>query len=295
MNDVVFKSPDAIAAVEDQYRRVLELWPVPKAELRVPTRQGETFVIDCGPQDAPPVILLHGAQANSAAWMFDAPLWATKFRLYAIDMIGEAGLSARVRPSLTGDAHALWLDDVFEALGLARAALVGTSLGGWLALDYAVRRPAAVAGLALICPAGIGRQKNFLLKALPLALLGRWGAYKIRELVFGPAPTEVTDEFRAFGRLMDEVGREIRPRVVTIPRLTDTQLRGLGMPVLSIVGGRDVLLDSRGTRERLERCVPHAEVVYIEEGYHYLPGQASRVMRFLEHNYAKAVDIARPR
>ncbi|UUP19230.1 alpha/beta fold hydrolase [Nitratireductor thuwali] len=176
MNDAVFRSDKAAAEVEAQYRQVLDRWPVPKTELYVPTRQGSTFVVACGRKDAPPVVLLHGSQANSAAWMPDVALWSTRFRLFAVDMIGEAGLSARVRPALAGDAHALWLDDVFSGLGIETAGIVGTSLGGWLALDYANRRPSAVRALALICPAGIGRQKNFLLKAVPLLLLGPWGS-----------------------------------------------------------------------------------------------------------------------
>lgn len=282
MKDVVYRSAEAASTVETLYRQVLEQWPVAKTELHLPTRYGSTFVVVCGQKSAPPVMLLHGAQANSAAWLPDVALWSTKFRLFAIDMIGEAGLSARVRPELAGDAHALWLDDVFEGLGLARAAIVGTSLGGWVALDYASKRPAAVRALALICPAGIGRQKNFLLKALPLLLLGSWGKRKMREMVFGHAPRALPQEIRPIAELMASVGRAIKPRVVNIPRLTDAELTGLDMPILTIVGGRDVLLDSRDTRERLQRTVPKAEICFIEAGYHFLPGQTSRVMDFLE-------------
>ncbi|WP_426750257.1 alpha/beta fold hydrolase [Myxococcus sp. Y35] len=288
MTDVVFRSDKAAEQVEAQYRQVLDQWPVPKSELRIPTRQGSTFVLACGPEDAPPVVLLHGSQANSAAWMPDVTLWSSKFRLLAVDMIGEAGLSARVRPDLDTDAHALWLDDVFEGLGIRAARLVGTSLGGWLALDYASRRPSAVQALALICPAGIGRQKNFLLKAAPLLLLGPWGKRKIREKVFGPAPSELPAEMQLMADLMQTVGRAIKPRVVKLPQLTDEQLGQLDMPILTIVGGRDVLLDSRDTRVRLERSVPHAEICFIEDGYHFLPNQSQRIMEFLQRTVEPA-------
>lgn len=282
MNDVVFRSDKAAATVEKQYKQVLGQWPAPKTELHLPTCQGSTFVVASGAENAPPIVLLHGSQSNSAAWLPDVVLWSTKFRLFAVDMIGEAGFSARVRPELAGDAHALWLDDVFGGLGLSRAAIVGTSLGGWLALDYATRRPATVQALALICPAGIGRQRNFLLKAVPLLLLGQWGKRKMRELVFGPTPKVLPEMIRPLAELMETVGGAIRPRVVSIPRLTDEQLGQLKMPILAVVGGRDVLLDSVNTRARLQRAVPHAEIHFIEDGYHFLPDQAPRVMDFLE-------------
>ena len=60
---------------------------------------------------------------------------------------------------MDSDAHALWLDDVMRALSLDRASIVGVSLGGWLALDYATRRPERVESFVLICAAGLGRQK----------------------------------------------------------------------------------------------------------------------------------------
>ena len=157
MSDPVFRSDADAVEVMREYRAVLDRRPVPKQEIELPTSQGATFVLACGPETAPPVVLFHGAQANTAAWRPDIVLWSSRFRLYAVDMIGEAGLSARVRPPLIDDTHAIWLDDVFKGLGLARAALVGTSLGGWLALDYAMRRPSRASALALVCSAGIGR------------------------------------------------------------------------------------------------------------------------------------------
>ncbi len=123
-----------------------------------------------------PLLLLHGGMANSAMWMGDVAAWAAHFRVYAVDVIGEAGLSAPSRPPLASDAHALWLDDVMQALSLTRVSIVGVSLGGWLALDYATRRPERVESVAVLCPAGVGRQKiSIVFKTIPLRMLGALG------------------------------------------------------------------------------------------------------------------------
>ncbi len=274
-------------ALLDQYRKVLAGWPVPHATLRLPTAAGETFVLACGGEEAPPLVLLHGAQANAAAWMVEAAAWSRHFRVYVLDLPGEPGLSAPQRPAL--DAYAPWLDDVMDGLRLDRAAFLGVSFGGWVALDYAVRRPQRVKRLALLCPGGIGRQKAFLLKALPLLLLGRWGAARVRRMILGPAPAQVPEAARPVMALMERIMASVRPRTGPIPVLGDRALQGLRMPLQVTVGARDPLIDSRETARRLARWAPHAEVRVLPDGHHVLPGQQDAVLRFLLQEMAEVV------
>lgn len=183
----VYRSPEGEREVLRRYRELLDRWPVPAEHLRVPTSEGETFVVAGGPADAPPVVLLHGSSTNSAVWLGDVPHWAPHLRLYAVDMVGEPGLSAQSRPALGSDAPARWLGDVLDGLGLKRAALVGASLGGWFALDFATRHPERVERPALICPGGIGRQKaGAVLLALLLRPFGTWGQRASMRFALGP-------------------------------------------------------------------------------------------------------------
>src|ERR1700689_4599374 len=176
----IYKSVEGEREVRERHLTILKHWPVPNRQFRVPTREDETFIVACGDENAPPLLLLHGGMTNSAMWMGDVAAWAEHFRAYAVDVIGEAGLSAPARPPLASDAHALWLDDVMQALSLTRASMrvsiVGVSLGGWLALDYATRRPERVESVVVLCPGGVGRQKiGIVFKKIPLLMLGKWG------------------------------------------------------------------------------------------------------------------------
>lgn len=278
----VFKTVEGERAVHERYLEILKHWPVPAKQVRIPTREGETFVVACGDESAPALVLLHGSMANSAMWMGDVAAWAPHFRIYAVDIIGDAGLSAPSRPPLATDAHALWLDDVFDALGVKRVSLAGVSFGGWLALDYATRRPEHVESAVAVCPAGVGGQKfSIVLKTAPLRLMGEWGKRKAAELVLGRAPANPSPAVQYFAKFMAMIHEHFRPRMVKFPIFSDEALRRLTMPVMAILGGQDVLLDSAETKRRLEQNVPGAVVRYFPDAGHFIRGQTVAILDFL--------------
>lgn len=282
-----FRSDEGRDRVLSSYNDILERWPTPLDRRMIPTREGETHVISWGEENAPPLILLHGSVANAATWLAHAEIYGAAFRCHAIDMIGEPGLSAQNRQPLDSEVHARWLDDVLAGLGVKSARFVGLSLGGWLALDYANRRPDRVEALAGIAPAGIGKQGNLLLKAWPLLFMGKRGSMKLREMVMGPGvlDAQATDpkqaSFLAFQNLIMD---NFRGRIVKIPQLSDEELKGLEIPVLIIAGGRDVLVQSQDTKRRIELLAPQISLDYRPDAYHFIPDTASGVVDFFERH-----------
>jgi pimeloyl-ACP methyl ester carboxylesterase len=278
----IYKSIEGERSVLERYRAFLKRWPVPNLQVRVPTSQGETFVIISGPEDAPALLLLHGGVMNSAMWMGEVTAFARFFHVYCIDMIGEPGLSAPARPALASDAYAVWLDDVLSHLAVARAAILGISLGGWLALDYAIRRPEKVERVAVLCPGGIGRQKvGIVFATLVSRMFGGLGKRRLKERILGPAPADPPPQLKAFVDFVELIHKNFKPRMVKLPVFPDKALRGLNKPVLAIVGARDVLLDSAQTKRRLEALVNGAQVVYLPEAGHMIAGQTARVLEFM--------------
>jgi pimeloyl-ACP methyl ester carboxylesterase len=69
--------------------------------------------------------------------------------------------------------------------------------------------------------------------------------------------------------------------MVQLPTFSDAALQRLTMPVMAIVGGKDVLMDSAETRRRLERNVPHVEVRYHPEAGHFILRQTTPILEFL--------------
>jgi len=200
-------------------------------------------------------------------WMGDVGAWSAQFRVYSIDLLGEPGQSARVRLPLDSGAHALWLDEVLQALSLERTSIVGMSLGGWLALDYANRRPECVESVVVLCPAGVGRQKLIDAENIPV-----WPKN---------LPAEIPPAIKAFMDFMALIHANFLPRREILPIFSDAALHRLTMPVMAILGGQDVLLDSDETKRRLKSTVPHADICYLAEAGHLITRQTAPILDFL--------------
>ncbi|MGW4534773.1 alpha/beta fold hydrolase [Nocardia sp. NPDC004340] len=276
--NAIYKSEAGRAAIQARYQELVRRWPVAVEQLHIPTREGDTFVLASGPKDAPPVVLLHGSGANSATWLGDIASWATDFRVYAVDMVGEPGGSAESRPALGSDAVASWLDDVLAGLGVSAAAFVGMSLGGWTALDYAVRRPDAVTRLALLCPGGIGKQRfGWIFKNLLDHLFSNHDLRRSAAIVTG---LNLTDH----AEILDDVTltfTHFNPRTGKLPLFTDAQLSALPMPVLVIVGEDDVMFKSADTARRAQQSIPNATTRVLPGVGHAILGQTTPVLEFL--------------
>ncbi len=121
----IYKSLAGQKAIMDLYDSMLARWPVPHESIYLPTRHGDTFVIASGPESAPPLALIHGAGSNSMTWAGDIAEYSIKYRTYAVDLPGEPGKSAPNRLAWDGPAFAEWLADVFEALKIEKAVIVG--------------------------------------------------------------------------------------------------------------------------------------------------------------------------
>ena len=129
------------------------------------TPYGETFVIEKSVPGKPPLVLLHGSVSNSASWLGVIPLYAQNFSIYCLDIPGEPGLSTSNRFPLKSDSPEKWLKSVLDTLGLNKVSFLGMSLGGWYALNFAIRNPERVSALSLISAGGIAKQKTGFLRS----------------------------------------------------------------------------------------------------------------------------------
>ena len=129
--------------------------------------------------DGPLLVLLHGIASTADTWAPVATGLAASHTVLAPDLLGH-GSSAKPRGDYSLGAYASGVRDLITALGYERATVVGHSLGGGIAMQFAYQFPERVERLVLISSGGLGREVHPILRAstLPgseivLALLGR--------------------------------------------------------------------------------------------------------------------------
>jgi pimeloyl-ACP methyl ester carboxylesterase len=119
-------------------------------EVRLPGRRVSTLTTGEGAD----VVCIHGLGATKASF-FDtaAALTRAGYRVHALDLPGFGGSSKPIVGPYSARWFAETVVDVMDALGIARAHLVGNSMGGRVAIEVGLRAPERVAALGLLAPA----------------------------------------------------------------------------------------------------------------------------------------------
>ncbi|MEZ5310094.1 MAG: alpha/beta fold hydrolase [Microthrixaceae bacterium] len=189
--------------------------PSVESERRTTTIHGHEVTYRMG-GEGPVVLLIHGMAGSSSTWVPALEHLAPHLTYIAPDLPGH-GRSAKPRSDYSLGAHASFLRDLLVTLGHERATIVGQSLGGGVAMQFAYQFPQRVERLALVGAGGLGEEVNPVLRLLALPgvdlllpfvfqpwirelsrLAGEWTKY------IGMEPTTATTEmWRAYASLTD--------------------------------------------------------------------------------------------
>lgn len=272
MKNSVFKTNEVRDKFRDYYKQVLSQFPF--GQQYINTTFGQTFMLTAGQESNPPIILLHGSCSNSAFWFPEIMALSSYYRVYAVDIIGEAGNSEEYRPDLNSDAFALWMKDVLDALGLEKTIMIGNSLGGWMALKFATTYPERVSMLTLLASAGLAEVRQQFINNVAQTRQED-GTVPVDSSILGEhdIPKEVLD-------FMNLIVESYSP-IQYLPVYGDEQLQRLNMPVLFIDGKNDVIIDADRSAQRLSCLVPSAEIHLLMNCGHVLTNSIEYIIPFL--------------
>jgi len=115
----------------------------------------------------PPVVLIHGVAGRAAQWDRVVVSLAENYTVVAPDLLGH-GESAKPRGDYSLGAHASGIRDLLVGLDIERATIVGHSLGGGIAMQFAYQFPERCQRLVLVSSGGLGEEVHPLLRAATL-------------------------------------------------------------------------------------------------------------------------------
>src|SRR4051794_17821336 len=239
----------------------------------------DLHVLEEGPADASPVVLLHGF-AGSLRW-FDrlAPLLARDRRVIRIDFLGHGG-SAKPSSGYEMEHQARLVGQTLDSLGIERADFVGHSMGGAVALALAEQRPELVGALTILDqgPDNSFGDTPFLEKLGFVPVIGELLHRVVTDAQvrdgYASAFTDGFDLAEGF-RDPDQVVRDFRSMTYTSYKKSnhfedaflksermDARLRRLGRDALVVFGEEDHFFRARDCAREFE-SVPNVRVELI--------------------------------
>ncbi len=181
-------------------------------------------VVELG--EGPPVLFVHGLSGSWPNWLEQLPVFADNHRVIALDLPGF-GKSPMPTGEISISGYARTLDALLDALDIDAAAVVGNSMGGFVAAELAINFPQRVERLVLVSAAGLSTYRDPRgLRELrrirrmerPIAAVTRWSAANADILASRPVLRTA-----ALGAITRHADRLPAP-------LAAEQIRGAGKP-----------------------------------------------------------------
>ncbi len=239
----------------------------PPDPIDVPTSFGSTRAYRWR-GDGTPIVFLHGMTDTSVRWIRYAEA-LVGHDVYAIDIMGDVGHSKPDVGFASADEYSVWLGETLAALGIAKPHVVGASLGGYIALSYAMNADAVSTVIGLE-PVGV--------VDLKLLRLMRW-SFRCALASYGSEGRRARQAVRLRQPLLaDKASMELvlqaqRGHPIKVPPIStfsDEQLQSIDAPVRVLAGADSRAFDVGRLIDRINEIVPHGEARLLPAAGHAL-------------------------
>jgi len=216
-----------------------------------------------------PLLVIHGGGGDARTWLGNIALLAEKYRVYAPDLPGYGGSQpldgSYFIPELSG-----FIDVFARHLGLERFHLMGHSLGGGIALDYALKMPRKVVKLVLISSLCLGNEIAFWVRLFSVpALVTSIGAVA-RGVLKGVRWVARQLNPAALIMPLSPAAMAVGGSITTFKKQThvlESRLSEVTMPTLLVWGGRDPIVPV-GHAYKAAAIIPNCQVKVFKHRGH---------------------------
>ena len=269
-----FKSDEGKARYMAAYDAALRDWPVPYEEIDVPTGLGPTHVVASGAADAPPLLLLPSFAGTALVWRLNAEALSRRFRIYAVDVIGQPGKSQAIRRLRNRRDYASWLAELMDGLGVRRASLVGCSFGAFLSVNQALMTPDRIDRVVLISPAGTFASQYWKLtyamriRAPALKVMRRLAGRKRAPSLADLGPRRMPRDAKWAALIGVTMAEAPEVSVTNAAVFSGAQLRAIRAPTLLLIGDKETLYRPQEMLRLAQRRMPGLQGAIVPDADH---------------------------
>ncbi len=193
------------------------------------------------------ILLAHGLGGMAERWARVIPLLSKKYHVIALDLIGF-GYSDKPSIDYTPENFTKFIFDFLDALGINRTCMIGSSLGGQIAMESAIYQSSIIEKLVLVSPSGMMKNSTPTLDAYTMAALypSQEGARIAFEMMSG-TPNKVDQQVvDSFIERMSQPNAKMAFMSTILglknsPLIKD-KLSKISMPTLIVWGSEDTMI-----------------------------------------------------
>jgi pimeloyl-ACP methyl ester carboxylesterase len=270
----IYKSPADKAKIMAIYEAKLAACQLDYEERDVATFAGKTHVIVTGPQDGPAVLLLHGINAGAPLALEAMRDLTDRYRIYAVDTVGQATKSAETRLSVKDNSYGKWLDEVMQALGLPTATVIGVSYGAFLLQRLIAHAPRRVSKAIFVVPGGVVNGSGWRsLTELFIPLIRYNITKKEAHLVKFMHPFYNTKDAHSIA-MQGAILLGVKMDYARPPLLKAAEVADFQAPVYAMVAEDDIFFPGLQALERLKSSFKNFKASTVLKGAKHIPDQA---------------------
>lgn len=230
---------------------------------------GKTNIIVTGSPLNPPLMIVHGSNGCAPISLETYPQLATKFQVFAVDVLAQPNKSAETRLSMKDDSYGKWMNEIIASLELDKVTLVGFSFGGLVILKTLINKEEKIKEVYLAAPAYIvnGNPLKALFKIfIPMKRYMKTQKIKFVEQFLSEVFTD-RDEFAI--KYLSKVFLHFDMDFTPVPIISKAEAKDIKTPITLIAAKKDIMFPGEKMLRRAGKLFSSLkETVLLEESKH---------------------------
>ncbi|WP_234567243.1 alpha/beta fold hydrolase [Rhodohalobacter sp. 614A] len=289
MKNKIFRSESAKEKLEEWYQTFHKKIDAPTESIHVETSFGSNHVLKAGDESKPVLVCLHSMLTSSAHLVSEIQRLLKHYYIIAPDLPGQSVRGLETRFSYSDNSFADWLLEIIDNLGLEKINLLGVSLGGFAALQFAKNHPEKVQHLVLIVPAGIVRGSTWegIRKMAIPSMLYQFNQTEERLKKFVDPLLSTWDD--DWGHYIGDSFTLFKPDFRIPPLISDEELKEWDIPTYVFAAEEDISFPGKPMVQKLKINNPDIQTYLMKDCKHSPPTTpefrkwlSKKILSFLE-------------